>query len=68
MKIGITGATGQLGQLVINKLKEKISADNVVALVRSTQKASPLGVEAREADYTKPETLESALSGIDTLR
>lgn len=67
MKIGITGATGQLGQLVVNKLKEKIAADNIVALVRSIQKASHLGVEAREADYNKPETLESALSGIDTL-
>lgn len=67
MKIGITGATGQLGQLVVNKLKEKVSADSIVALVRSIQKASPLGVEAREADYNEPKTLESALSGIDTL-
>jgi NAD(P)H dehydrogenase (quinone) len=67
MKIAITGATGQLGQLVVNKLKEKVSSDNIVALVRSKQKASNLGVEAREADYDKPETLESALNGIDTL-
>lgn len=67
MKIAITGATGQLGQLVVNKLKDKVSDDNIVALVRSTQKASNLGVEAREADYNKPGTLESALKGIDTL-
>jgi NAD(P)H dehydrogenase (quinone) len=67
MKIGITGATGQLGQLVISKLKEKISADDIIALVRSSQKASGLGVEAREADYNQPETLKSALSGVDTL-
>jgi uncharacterized protein YbjT (DUF2867 family) len=26
-----------------------------------------MGVEARKADYDKPETLESALSGVDTL-
>ncbi|OKL39787.1 NAD(P)-dependent oxidoreductase [Pontibacter flavimaris] len=67
MKIGITGATGQLGRLVVNKLKEKVSSDNIVALVRSPQKASDLGVEAREADYEKPETLENALEGIETL-
>jgi NAD(P)H dehydrogenase (quinone) len=67
MKIAITGATGQLGQIVVNKLKDKISSENIVALVRSPQKAIDLGVEAREADYNKPETLETALSGIDTL-
>jgi len=67
MKIGITGATGHLGTLVVNSLKEKVPASNIVALVRSTQKAQPLGVEAREADYEKPETLKAALKGIDTL-
>lgn len=67
MKIAITGATGQLGQLVVNKLKEKVSATDVVALVRSPSKAADLGIESREADYNNPETLESALSGIDTL-
>ncbi|WP_026464431.1 SDR family oxidoreductase [Adhaeribacter aquaticus] len=66
-KIAITGATGHLGRLVVNKLKEKLSPENLVALVRSPQKASDLGVEAREADYNKPETLDNALTGIDTL-
>lgn len=67
MRIAITGATGQLGQLIVNKLKDKISTDKIIALVRSPQKAAALGVEAREADYEKPETLDSALRGIDTL-
>ena len=67
MKIGITGATGQLGRIVVTKLKEKVSADNIVALVRSISKTSDLGVEAREADYSKPETLNSSLNGLDTL-
>ena len=67
MKIGITGATGQLGRLVVSKLKEKVSAGNIVALVRSPQKASDLGIEVREANYEQPETLETALKGIDTL-
>jgi NAD(P)H dehydrogenase (quinone) len=67
MKTAITGASGQLGRLVVNKLKEKISADNIVGLVRTPQKAADLGVEAREADYSKPETLDRALSGVETL-
>lgn len=67
MKIAITGATGHLGRLVVGKLKEKVSTDNIIALVRSPQKAADLGVEARQADYNKPETLGTALHGIDTL-
>lgn len=66
MKIAITGATGQLGSIVVNKLKEK-AGNNIIALVRSTQKAADLGVEAREANYDRPETLEAALKDVDTL-
>lgn len=69
MKVAITGATGQLGQLVIRKLKEKIPADDIIGLVRSLEKASglDLGIQTRLADFDKPETLESALTGIVTL-
>ncbi len=67
MKIAITGATGQLGRLIVEKLKAKVPADQLVALVRTPAKAADLGVEAREADYSKPETLAPALAGIDTL-
>lgn len=67
MKIAITGATGQLGRIVVDKLKQKVPADDIIALVRSTTKAADLGVAAREADYEKPETLDAALKGIDTL-
>jgi NAD(P)H dehydrogenase (quinone) len=67
MTIAVTGATGQLGQIVIEKLKQKVPAFDIVALVRSPEKAAKLGVASRAADYTKPETLEAALSGVDTL-
>ena len=67
MRIGITGATGQLGRLVVAKLKEKLAAEDLVALVRSPEKATDLGIEVREADYDKPETLNNALQGIETL-
>ncbi len=67
MTIAITGATDQLGRLVVNTLKGKAPATDIVALVRSPAKAADLGVAAREADYAKPETLDRALAGIDTL-
>ena len=67
MKIAITGATGQLGHLVIAQLKNRIPTDDIVALVRNPAKAADLGVTARAFDYSKPEQLEPALAGIDTL-
>ena len=67
MKTGITGATGQLGRLVVGKLKEKADAGSIVALVRNTEKAKDLGVEAREFDYDKPELLVESLKGIEQL-
>ena len=67
MKTGITGATGQLGRLFIAKLKGKVAESAIVALVRNTEKAKDLGVEAREFDYNKPETLAESLEGIDQL-
>jgi len=67
MKIGVTGATGQLGHLVVGKLKEQVSAESIVALVRSPEKAAELGVEARAFDYSKPEGLAATLVGIEKL-
>jgi NAD(P)H dehydrogenase (quinone) len=67
MKIGVTGATGQLGRLVVGKLKEKVSAESIIALVRTPEKAADLGVEARAFDYTQPESLTASLVGIDKL-
>ncbi len=67
--IGITGATGQLGQLTIKNLLNKIPADTIVSLVRSPEKAKQLnpGIEARAFNYDTPETLEHGLRGITTL-
>ena len=70
MKIAITGATGQLGQLVIQSLLKNTAAANIVALVRNESKAANLkaqGIELRLFDYDTPATLASALSGIDKL-
>jgi len=67
MKIAVTGATGQLGTLVVNALKARTAAENIVALVRNPAKAEALGVQARAFDYAQPATLASALAGIDAL-
>ncbi len=67
MKTGITGATGQLGRLVVEKLKTKADASQLVALVRSPEKAADLGIKAQAFDYTQKDTLEAGLKGIDHL-
>lgn len=67
MKIAITGANGQLGRLIIQGLLQRVAATDIAALVRTPAKATDLGVEVREADYNRPETLDQALHGIDTL-
>lgn len=67
MKIAITGASGQLGRLAIENMKTRVDAGDIVALVRDPSKVADLGIEAREADYHKPETLTAALQGIDRL-
>ncbi|WP_149524653.1 SDR family oxidoreductase [Sphingobacterium hotanense] len=67
MKIGITGATGQLGRIAVDKLKLYTPSDHFVALVRSPEKAVELGIEVRLFDYSNPETLAESLKGIDKL-
>ena len=70
MKIAITGATRQLGNLVIEQLLQLTAAQNIVALVRKIDKAEHFkvqGIEPREFDYDHPETLVPALLGIDKL-
>lgn len=66
----ITGATGQLGRLVINALLKTVPADRIVAAVRDPAKASDLAqrdIVVREADYNRPDTLPMALAGVDRL-
>lgn len=67
MKTGITGATGQLGGLLVDQLKQRGLGSDLVALVRSPEKAADLGIEARAFDYTKAPELEASLKGIDQL-
>jgi NAD(P)H dehydrogenase (quinone) len=64
--IVISGATGQLGRLVIQSLLAKVPASEIVAAVRRPEQAADLaelGVELREADYERPELWPAALAG-----
>lgn len=65
--IAVTGATGQLGRLVIKALVARGAASQIVALARNPDKSADLGVPARAFDYSRPETLAPALQGVDTL-
>lgn len=67
MKIAVTGATGQLGTLVVEELKKRVPVENIVALARTPEKASALGVEVRPFDYNSPEVMTESLAGIDRL-
>lgn len=68
--IAVTGATGQLGRLVIEALLKTVPAAQIVAAVRSPEKASDLaarGVQIRPADYNDPATLDAAFAGVEKL-
>ena len=61
--IVVTAASGQLGRHVVEGLRKQ--GVKFAAGVRDT--SIDLGVETRELDYNRPETLESALQGASTV-
>src|SRR3954452_15219659 len=63
--IVVTGATGQLGRLVVEGLLKKVAPTEVVAAVRDPGKAAEFaarGVQVRRADYDDPARLAAALA------
>lgn len=68
--IAVTGASGQLGCLVIDALLQRLPASEIVAIVRDPAKVNDLaarGVRIRQADYDQPATLDAAFKGIEKL-
>lgn len=66
--IVVTGATGQLGRLVVEGLLKKLPPAEIVAAVRDPRKAEEFaarGVQVRTADYEEPATLAAAFAGAD---
>ncbi|HDK7392868.1 TPA: SDR family oxidoreductase [Cronobacter sakazakii] len=68
--IAITGATGQLGQRVIDTLLNTVAAQEIVAIVRNPAKAAALsarGAQVRAADYNDAEALTASFAGVEKL-
>src|SRR5471032_818649 len=62
----VTGASGQLGRLVIARLLKTVPAAQIVAAVRDVAKVADLaaqGVQVRRADYSDPAALDAAFQG-----
>ena len=67
----VTGASGHLGRLAVQDLLARgVPSADIVAIVRIREKVADLaerGVDVRVADYTQPETLRTALAGVNRL-
>jgi NAD(P)H dehydrogenase (quinone) len=69
-RILVTGASGQLGRLVVAALSIRVGAQSVAALVRDPSRAAPLlpqGVAILEGDYDQPGSLDAAFVGAERL-
>ena len=64
MNIGVSGASGNLGQAIVRELQARNKGHSIVAISRTPENA-PEGVEGRPGDYDKPETLVNAYAGLD---
>lgn len=65
MKIGVSGASGQLGSAVVQALAETVAAENLVAISRTPK--TDLTYAGRLGDYDQSDTLVAAYQGLDRL-
>ncbi|MFG1270448.1 SDR family oxidoreductase [Xanthobacter versatilis] len=66
----VTGASGQLGRLVVAALAARAGASKVTAVVRDPARSASLfpdGVTLRQGDYEQPATLDAAFAGAEHL-
>jgi NAD(P)H dehydrogenase (quinone) len=66
----VTGATGHLGQIVIEELLKTIPHNQIAALVRDKAKAehlSAMGIDVRVGDYHDQKSLAKAFQNVDKL-
>ncbi|NGO49427.1 NmrA family NAD(P)-binding protein [Streptomyces ureilyticus] len=64
----VTGATGHLGSLIVDRLLERVPADRIGVSVRDVSKAADLaerGVRVRAGDFTEPDSLKHAFEGAE---
>ncbi|GIQ66948.1 NAD(P)-dependent oxidoreductase [Paenibacillus cisolokensis] len=70
MKMLVTGATGKLGRKVVETLLKSVPASQLAVSVRNPEKAEDLrarGVDVRQGDFDRPESLDAAFAGIDRI-
>jgi NAD(P)H dehydrogenase (quinone) len=65
MKVGVSGASGQLGTATIKHLLARLPASSIVGISRTPETVAKLGVETRFGDFDKPESLATAFAGLD---
>ncbi len=64
----VTGASGQLGRLVIDGLLKTVPASEIGVLVRSEKAAAEFaakGLHVHNGDYSRPDSLKAAFAGVD---
>lgn len=64
----VTGATGRLGAMIVDRLLERVPADRVGVSVRDVGGAAALaerGVRVRAGDFTEPDSLKHAFEGAE---
>jgi NAD(P)H dehydrogenase (quinone) len=66
MRIGVSGASGQLGKAVVSELVHRREAHEVVAITRTPETVSG-PVQKRFGDYNRPASLAEAYPGLDRL-
>ncbi len=62
----VTGATGQLGSQIVDRLLTRVPADRIGVSVRDVDKAADLaarGVRVRHGNYSDPASLKTAFEG-----
>ena len=64
MRVAVTGASGKLGRLVVERLLEQVPADDLILISRSPVRFHP-GASVRYGDFERPETLPDAFAGAD---
>ncbi|MEP6961053.1 MAG: SDR family oxidoreductase, partial [Acidobacteriota bacterium] len=70
MKIGITGASGQMGAGLVRHALKRTAGSNIVGITRNPGKLEAFskdGVEVRTGDFSAPAGLEAAFRGIERL-
>lgn len=70
MKILVTGATGHLGNAVVETLLKGITAQQIVVIVRTEDtllKMQSKGLQTFMGNYDDVDSLEDAMNGVDTV-